>query len=234
MDVEPNLAGVSLALSQPSRCAILLALMGGVALPASELAYRAGITCQTASAHLKLLTETGLITATRSGRHRYYELTSPLVAELVETLSILAPKKPRESKKVGTTPLREARLCYDHLAGELGVRITNAMISNKVIVRDGTKFQLLPRGKKFLNGIGVDIEQAHKTRRSFARACIDWSERQPHLAGALGAAISARFFDLQWLAKNPDDRSVRLTISGAQEMGRIFGIATSDFLCHPE
>lgn len=224
VDVEPDLATVSFALSQPSRCAILQALMGGVALPASELAYRAGVSNATTSAHLKHLTGAGLIRVIQTGRHRYYELTGHVVAEIVEALSVLAPKRPLEHRKAGPAHLHRARLCYDHLAGELGVHLTNALLDRKLIVRTGELFELSPAGTEFLHAFGVDLAKAHGARRCFARICIDWSERQPHLAGSLGAAITDRLFQQQWIERSPDDRSVKTTALGEAEFSRVFDI----------
>lgn len=227
VDVEPDLRDVSLALSQPSRCAILQALMGGIALPASELAYRAGISNATASAHLKQLTNAGLIRPIQTGRHRYYELTNHVVAGIVEALSVLAPKRPRDLRKSGPTHLHKARLCYDHLAGELGVAVTNALMDRAHIKRRGDLIDLLPKGAVFLESIGVDIHSAMEARRCFARVCIDWSERQPHLAGALGAALTRYFIAEGWIVRNPDDRSVETTPRGAAELSRLFGVGVT-------
>lgn len=224
VDVETDLATVSFALSQPSRCAILQALMGGMALSASELSYRAEVSNATTSAHLKHLMNAGLIRVTQTGRHRYYELTGHVVAEIVETLSVLAPRKLRKPRQVGTVRLRDARLCYDHLAGRLGVQLTNALQVNGSIVRNGDLFELQPSGAEFFSRFGLDISKAYGSRRCFARSCVDWSERQPHLAGALGAVVTDRLFDLGWIVRSRNDRSVTVTREGARGLHREFGI----------
>lgn len=224
--VEPDLTAVSFALSQTSRCAILQALMGGVALPASELAYQAGISNSSTSAHLKLLLEMGLIRAIQTGRHRYYELTSHVVAEIVEAMSVLAPKKARLRKQNACKGnLRCARLCYDHLAGRLGVSITNSMCSSGFIVRTEEEFELSQEGSRFLSDLGVSLLKPKQSRRSFAKPCIDWSERQAHVAGFLGASLATRLLELGWVIRSIEDRSLVVPDEGMKELTRVFKLS---------
>lgn len=227
VDAAPDLS-VALASfgASPSRAAILEALMGGQALPASELAYRAGVTNQTASGHLAKLEAAGLVTVRKTGRHRYYALTGPAVAESLEVLMRVAPTaKAAKLPRGMTTEMRTARMCYDHLAGMLGVAVTGALERRGDLAPDGDDFALTPQGEDRLSAFGVDILGARKARRAFARQCIDWSERRPHIAGALGAAIAHRLIDLEWIRRHPDNRTLTLTDEGRVGLCDAFEIA---------
>jgi DNA-binding transcriptional ArsR family regulator len=227
VDAEPDLSfALASVAASPSRAAILEALMGGQALPASELAYRAGVTNQTASGHLAKLEAAGLVVVRKTGRHRYYALTGPAVADSLEMFMQVAPaaKAPRLPRGM-TAEMRTARMCYDHLAGMLGVAVTSALERRGDLAQDGDDFALTPRGEDRLLAFGVDIAGARKARRAFARQCVDWSERRPHIAGALGAAIAHRLIDLGWVRRHPDNRSLTLPDAGRVGLCDAFEIA---------
>lgn len=209
-----DLSGIGKLLASSSRVEILGALMGGQALPASELAYRAHITNQTASGHLILLEQAGLVKQRACGRHRYYELASPGIAEMLEGFST-AFQLPLVMKN-GKVPdnLKKCRFCYDHLAGELGVRITDALVDRDVLVPVERDYHVLSEQPALLSDIGIFVSDVRKKKRHFSRQCVDWSERRPHVAGALGAALASRFIELGWIARTRDDRSVRITDNG--------------------
>lgn len=227
MDAAPDLAFALASFgASPSRAAILEALMGGQALPASELAYRAGVTNQTASGHLAKLEAAGLVVVRKTGRHRYYALTGPAVAESLEVLMRVAPSARTARLPRGmTTEMRKARMCYDHLAGMLGVAVTIALERRGDLVPEGDDFALTPQGEDRLSAFGVDVSRARKARRAFARQCVDWSERRSHIAGALGAAIAHRLFDLGWIRRHPDNRSLTLTEEGRVGLCDAFEVA---------
>src|SRR5690606_9752140 len=184
----------------------------------SELAFAAGVTPQTASSHLAKLTDAGLLAVEKQGRHRYYRLAGPAVAEALEPLSHLAPgsrvpeRRQAQLRRVGE--LRLARFCYDHLAGRLGVALTDALIKRRFLRREESDFRLGPSGRAFLEELGVDVVAAEGQRRHFARCCLDWSERRPHLGGALGAALADQLLRRKWLRRDRTPRKAVVTALG--------------------
>ncbi|MFE0752599.1 ArsR/SmtB family transcription factor [Inquilinus sp. NPDC058860] len=217
-----DLASLSSLIGDPSRALILSALFGGEALPAGELAFRARVTPQTASSHLAKLTEAGLVAVERMGRHRYYRLSGPEIGSLLERMMTIAWKPAVERSRV-PAPLRDGRMCYDHLAGRLGVAVTDALVARGVLARGDDAFALTETGAAWFAALGIDAAALRDGRRSFARHCIDWSERRPHLAGALGAAVAERFVDRGWIRRDRDSRAVALTEDGRAALARIFG-----------
>ena len=209
-----HLIEIGKVLASTSRVKMLASLMGGQALPASELAFRAGISNASASEHLALLQRSGLVVVRRCGRHRYYELKDESVGRVLEQLAGISPQIGKE--KLSTVPegLRKARFCYDHLAGEIGVKITDALVSNGAISPVGKDYVLSSEAPEALVSLGVDLPTLRGSKRYFARQCIDWSERRPHVAGALGAAIASRMLELDWIVRSRNDRSVDLTEAG--------------------
>jgi DNA-binding transcriptional ArsR family regulator len=226
MNAEPELATIAALIGDPTRAAILSALMSGQALPASELAYRAQITPQTTSAHLAKLVEGGLLSMTTAGRHRYYRLKNAEVARALEALAVISPlpkaKSPRETAAL--RDLHFARTCYDHLAGQLGVAITQALLDKNWLVLVDTDFQVTPAGMDWLASWNIDAQQLRKGRRLFACACLDWSERRYHLAGALGAAIASKLFEEKWAMRVAGNRAVRLTEAGRKRLKHELGL----------
>src|SRR5919202_1164606 len=225
MQGPPKMHGVDLSavgalLAEPARAAILLALAGGVALPASELAQRAGVTPSTTSTHLARLLSVGWVAVERHGRHRYYRLASPQVAAVLEHLACVAPVVPVRSLRAQqqNDALRLARSCYDHLAGKLGVALADALVQQDVLRVEGSDFVLMPQGAMFLRQHGVDVPEATRRRRALARRCLDWSERRDHLAGALGAAVFATWTARGWVVRQADSRAVRLTSVGLAQL----------------
>ncbi len=228
MHTDPSLATVAGLIGDATRAAILLELMGGRALTATELATRAEVAPSTASDHLARLVGGGLLSCVAQGRHRYYRLASAEVARVVEALGVLTPPA-REAARFEPElvhSLRFARTCYDHLAGQLGVAIADALIERQILVPEGDGFRLTPDGERWLANLGVDVARARRLRRAFARACLDWTERRPHLAGALGSALLARLLDLGWLERIDGERAVELTPLGQAGLGAELGIGT--------
>ncbi|MGD0051944.1 MAG: metalloregulator ArsR/SmtB family transcription factor [Vulcanimicrobiaceae bacterium] len=223
---EPDVAEVAALLAEPTRAAILFALLDGRERPASELASRAGASPQAASAHLAKLVGGGLLAVTAAGRQRLFRLASPDVAHAVEALATLA--KPAQVVALSQTTtmqrLRAARSCYDHLAGRLGIAVTDHFLERRALRRVGDAFELTRHGATVFRELEIDVERAPTGRRPFARACTDWTERRPHLAGLLGARILHRFVAAGWLARNASDRALRITPEGQRELEQRFRI----------
>ena len=225
MGHAPVVTDVAALLGDPSRAAMLDALMDGDARPAGELARRAGVAPSTASEHLMRLVEGRLLVVEPRGRERRYRLASADVTEVLEALSRLGSEAPVNSLRAAgrTEALRAARTCYDHLAGRFGVAVTEALVARDVLdIRDGS-FALTDDGEVFLVNLGVDVAGARAHKRVFARACLDWSERRPHLAGALGAALADAALDQGWVRRRPNDRALRVTPKGAAELRELLG-----------
>ena len=215
-------------LAVPARATILLALADGRARPATELARAARISAPTASEHLERLTRGGLLVVEREGRHRYFRLRDPEhVVGLLEALAALAPA-PRgpapADQAFASSALRRGRTCYRHLAGVLGVAITDALVGEGWLKLDGRLYDLSDAGARELGSLGLDVEGARRARRTFARACLDWSERRYHLAGALGSALCDRLFEAGWVERNGDSRITRVTPSGRRVLRQRLGI----------
>lgn len=226
MNADVNIAAAAALIADPTRAAFLDELLDGRALPAGELARRAGVTASTASNHLAKLIEGGLVSVERSGRHRYFRLASPTVAQALEALSAVAPAKPVRSLRQSQVAeaLRSGRTCYDHLAGVLGVRLTQTLVESGSLTSNDSGFELTPAGESRLTEFGIDLPAARRSRRAFAPRCLDWSERRHHLAGALGAALLHRFLDLGWIARADSSRAVQVTPVGQSGLLETFGL----------
>lgn len=198
---------------------MLSALMAGRALTASELAQVAGVTVQTASSHLSKLSDGGLIIARKQGRHRYFTLSGDDVARVLEGLMGLAERT--LAKPVRTGPrdpgLRKARICYDHLAGEMGVDLFSAFVDRGFIADSSDDLAVTEKGHLFFAGFGLDMEALETSRRPVCRPCLDWSARRTHLAGGLGAAILSHFTDRKWAWRVPETRVVEFSPKGLKE-----------------
>jgi len=209
VDVSP----VAALLGDPARARMAQALHDGRALPAGELARRAGVSASTASQHLARLVDGGLLAVERTGRHRYFRLANVEVAHAIEALAAIAPPAPVRSLRdaaIGDA-LAEARTCYDHLAGKLGVQVADALLDHGALVALADGFGPGEKIETALATLGI---RSLPERRPFALRCIDWSERRPHVAGALGAAICSRAFEAGWIERLPASRAVRVTAAG--------------------
>src|SRR6187549_1903504 len=203
MKAGPDIAMVASLVGDPARSNMLTALMTGRALTASELAHQAGITPQTASSHLAKLEAGGLIEPEKQGRHRYYRLTGPDVAGVLEGLAGLAERAGHTRVRTGPKEpaLRRARICYDHLAGDLGVQMLDSMRAQKLIRQTERVIELTTQGSRFVaEELKIDPATLAHPRRPVCKACLDWSERRHHLAGTLGAAIMISFTAMKWAA----------------------------------
>jgi hypothetical protein len=208
---------------------MMAALNDGRALPAGRLARLAAVTPATASGHLARLVDSGLLSVERSGRHRYFRLASDDVAHAVEALAAIAPRAPVASLRGANaaSALAEARTCYDHLAGKLGVAVTEALRQRGALRRLDGVFVAGREAETVLGTLGVDFDAVASARRPFALSCLDWSERRPHVAGALGAAIATRALAAGWVRRHDDSRALHVTNTGrdvfAAELGVTLG-----------
>jgi DNA-binding transcriptional ArsR family regulator len=218
MQSQPDLAAAATLLAEPARAELVLAALADGPLSASELASRAGISRSTASGHLRRLVEGGFLVVAAHGRSRRYELAGPDVAEAVEALSRVAPPRPARSLREAhrNELIREARTCYDHLAGGLGVAFAGALERRGVVARSNGDFALGRRAEAELDALGIELEPLAQLRRPLVRGCLDWSERELHVAGALGAALTARLFELGCIVRRDGTRSVGLTETGRE------------------
>ncbi len=215
-------------LAVPSKAAILAALMSGQSLPASELAFRSATSFQTTSFHLKQLLQDGFLDVRCLGRHRYYTLKSQTVAEVLEKLSILTPVlREKQSSKGQTEAMRRARMCYDHIAGRLGVSMMESFRAHGYLSssrQTAGDLELTAKGEAYFSGLGINVQSVENSRRKMAYECIDWSERTPHLAGLLGALLSQSFQERGWIRKHSTDRALILTPSGRRALPRRVGL----------
>ncbi len=226
MSANPDIASIAALIADPARATMLSALMDDVALPAGELARLAKVTPQTASAHLARLLKGNLISVMKTGRHRYFRLSNRDVAQILESLALIAPVSKTHSLKesLERKSIYRARTCYDHLAGELGVRLTQTLCEQGVIQLHGEAYEVTCEGETWLNIFGVDCLELQRKHRVFVRACLDWSERKPHLAGALGAAILQRLFAQKWIIRISGSRAVKITEAGLSYFKTEFNI----------
>jgi DNA-binding transcriptional ArsR family regulator len=218
MDSEPDLAAAAALVAQPARAELVLAVLADGPLTASELAARAGIARSTASGHLGRLVAGGFLAVSGRGRNRYYELSGADVAEAVEALSRVGPQRAPRSLREATRNelLREARTCYDHLAGRLGVAFAGALERRGIVQRIDGDYALGREAAAELALLGIELEPLSAQRRPLLRGCLDWSERELHVAGSLGAALTARLFELGCIARRDATRSVAVTEAGRE------------------
>jgi len=215
-----EMAFVAGAIADPTRGRMLMSLMRGQALTATELALDGGVTPSTASSHLTRLIEAGLVSVARQGRHRYFRIARPEVAEMLEGMANLASSCGRGIVTGPRDPaLRYARVCYDHLAGEAAVRLLERLREHQLLVGDDDSLGLSPRGEKWATTLGIDLSALRTRRRMLCRPCLDWSERRTHLAGSLGAAILDRMVALRYVRRTTG-RAVTLSENGARLIER--------------
>jgi DNA-binding transcriptional ArsR family regulator len=222
------IAAVGELIGEPARAAILIALLDGKSRTAGELALTANISAQSASAHLSKLVDGGLLKMDRSGRHRYYSMAGPDVAHALEALGSISTL-PR-SHVVATRArvpddMYTARSCYDHLAGRIAVELSDALEKSEIIRPCGKQdYELGRAGRAWFANLGIDVDSLRRSRRAFARQCLDWTERRPHVAGALGAALCSRLIALGWIASRRDTRALRITPRGVRELHSRLGV----------
>lgn len=223
---EIAVARIAGAIGEPARARMLFCLMDGHSRTSTELAIVADVATSTASAHLNRLKAEHLVRVITQGKHRFYSLEGPKVAKVLEGLSVLVDQ-PRPKFTPNTpTRLRAARVCYDHMAGHLGVLLHDRFNQLKWLshTSNSDSYDLTPDGVKAVDALGVDVEEIRRLRRRFAYACLDWSERRPHIGGALGAAMLKLAIRRKWVAQDLDSRAIRVTNTGRREMLARFGV----------
>jgi len=213
----PNIAAIAALVGDPARANMLTALMHGQALTATELAQEAGVMLSTASGHLGKLQDAGLVDIEKQGRHRYFRLSGADVAGVLEGLMGVAARTGHLRVRTGPRDpeLRRARVCYDHLAGDAAVRMYERLQAAGMIAATGGMLRLTKAGERFFSALGIDVDAFANRRRPLCRACLDWSERRHHLAGALGAALLDHIYDRGWARRAANSRVVTFTKSGA-------------------
>ena len=230
MITGPIIAEIAALVGDPARATMVAALLDGRALTASELALAARITPQTASTHLAKLTEAGVLSVVRNGRHRHFRLASPTVADMIDGIVAVAlAKRPRyRPLSPQARALGAARICYDHLAGRLSVDLTDSFVARKYVVLDEEAAEITATGTRFFTEFGIELPTLGSTHRHVCRLCLDWTERRPHIAGAVGAAITKRYFDLGWMERMKRSHAVIVTPLGRQGFQETFGIDASE------
>ena len=229
---KPNLAlaEIGALLGDPARANILAALIDGRAFTATELSGIAGVAPQTTSGHLAKLTAANLLALEKQGRHRYYRLASPLVANMLESVVALAvvqlPARHSRPLRIDEE-MRNARSCYDHLAGRLGVALADALVARGDIVLDEDGGEVTAAGAEFFCEFGAALKP-RGSRRTLCRPCLDWSERRWHLAGAAGAALFGRCLELKWIERRRDTRALTITAAGTRGFAQTFGVRLSE------
>jgi DNA-binding transcriptional ArsR family regulator len=221
-----DIAPVAALLADRTRAAMLTVLLDGRPLPAGELARTAGVSAATASSHLARLLDGDLVSVVKQGRHRYYRLKGAEVAAVIEALSSISPpvevRSLRQSRQ--GKALARARTCYDHLAGRAGAALFEAMLGQGLIEPSAPEaYEVTDKGEECFGAIGVDVRKARASRRRFAGHCLDWTERRPHLNGALGAAVTGRLIELGWFERGAVRRALVLTEKGRGGLADIFG-----------
>lgn len=219
------------AIGNPHRMQILTLLMEGRAFTAKELSYGVDIDPAAGSLHLNTLVSSGLISCIKQGRFKYYRLASTEVAHLIETMMTIIPEKKRKLRHLPDKALCDARYCFDHLAGSLGVRIYDCLIENGYLEQQEKRYSITSTGISFLEKSGVKTEQLQGGHRKFAYSCLDWSERRYHLAGALGAAIADSFFCNGWIKRDKSSRRVFVTPEGEVALSSLFPHPGNDDMC---
>jgi DNA-binding transcriptional ArsR family regulator len=226
---EVAVARVAGAIGEPARARMLFCLMDGDARTSTELAVVGDVSTSTASAHLNRLKTERLVKVITQGKHRFYSLDGPKVARVLEGLSVLVDQPHRKFVPNTPTRLRAARVCYDHLAGHLGVSLHDRFNELKWLSRTPAEaddaYDLTAEGVKALAGLGVDVDEIRALRRRFAYACLDWSERRPHIGGALGSALLHAALKRKWVSRDLDSRAIQVTNAGRRELLARFGIA---------
>lgn len=226
--MEANIAVPAALIGDPVRAALLLALLDDRSMPATALASMAGVSAQVASNHLAKLMAGGLLNVTTRGRHRYYRLAGPEVARALEALAVLGPPPPMLERQYNAKArrLRAARSCYDHLAGQLGVALADALEQNGLLTAsDPERYMLSGAGRQCLECLGIDLAAFGKGEKPHARPCVDWTERRRHLAGPLAARLFTRLLELGWVQRGAESRAILITPSGYLGLRQNFGLA---------
>ncbi|HEY5406083.1 MAG TPA: helix-turn-helix transcriptional regulator [Ginsengibacter sp.] len=224
-ELQKHFGEIAALLGEKSRAAMLWNLLDGKAYTATELATGADISPQSASNHLLQLVQANILVVERQGRHRYYRYFNDKVAEIIENMASLVPaEKVSLQKSDKPSGIKYARTCYDHLAGKFGVELNNSMMKKKILIVKNNIYLVSPSGKKWFTDLGIDVEDVQNLKRKFAFPCLDWSERKPHIGGALGAAFLHIMLSDDWIRKVANTREVIITGKGRKELQNRLGL----------
>jgi DNA-binding transcriptional ArsR family regulator len=226
MDTEEQFGQMASLLGEPARAKILWALLDGKAFTATELAWRAEVSPQSASMHLGKLVQAGWLSVEHQGRHRYYQLATREVAYAIEAIANLLPADKRDpiAAPLSNGHIKYCRSCYDHLAGRTGVAVTDAMLRKNLLQLADGRFEVTGAGVKWLAALEIDVEELKSLRRAFAKPCLDWSERRHHLAGSLGAALLEKMLADDWLRRVRHSRAIVVTAKGEKKFSQLLGL----------
>lgn len=224
MKEVPDISRIATLIGDPARANMLNALMSGKVLTATELAHEAGVTVQTASSHLRQLQEGGLLALSKQGRHKYFTLANEEVAQVLESLTNFAFGSGHTRTRTGpkNAELRKARVCYNHLAGEMGIRLFDSLSAQGLLCHTQDGLGLTGEGQGFVTGFGIDLSTLNSKKSPLCKECLDWSERRYHLAGSLGRALLNRFEALDWAKRVPNSRIIRFTPHGQAAFDQAF------------
>jgi len=225
MKEGPDIAHIAALIGDPARANMLTALMSGKALTATELAQEAGVTLQTTSSHLAKMSDGGLLRLRKQGRHKYFSLASDDVAKVLEALMGLAAGSGHSRTRTGPKDqaLRKARVCYNHLAGDMGTRMYDSLVGKKHLTLKGDDLRLTASGVDLMSQLGIDVSGLQLNRAPLCRECLDWSERKSHLAGSLGRALLRQFEDLDWAKRDKMSRAILFSKTGEARFRELFG-----------
>jgi DNA-binding transcriptional ArsR family regulator len=226
IQMEDQFIKTASLIGDPTRASILWTLLDGRAFTATELAIAVSTSPQNISMHLGKLLEADLLSVEKQGRHKYYRFSNKEVAYAVEAMANLVPK-PKVSLKNKTEnypPIKFCRTCYDHLAGKIGVALTDNLLEQKIITETNTSFEITSEGKKWFADFGINLEEAQKQKRMFLKPCLDWSERRNHIAGSVGALLFNKMLKEDWLRRTKDSRAISITGKGEKELWKYFKI----------
>jgi DNA-binding transcriptional ArsR family regulator len=220
-------SSITSLIGEPARATMLWKMLEGKAFTATELAVSADVSAQSASMHLTKLVNAKLLAVATQGRHKYYRLASAEVAYVLESISNLVPNDKlitEESKEISQHDIKYCRTCYDHLAGRVGVALTDRLEKKKIIVSAGQEFDVSSAGAKWFGALDISVDDLRKQRRAFARKCLDWSERRYHLSGSLGASLFEKMIEMKWLRRIKESRRITLTTIGQEKMYKLLGL----------
>jgi DNA-binding transcriptional ArsR family regulator len=229
MDVEEQFSHLASLIGEPARSKMLWSLLDGRAFTATELSLMADVSPQSGSMHLNKLVQAELLVVERQGRHRYYKFSSRNVAYAIEAIANLLPAEKAVSRDnlLANGHIKFCRSCYDHLAGKMGVALTDSLLKQDLIATEGSQYKVTTTGLKWFTHLGVDIDELKARRRVFARQCLDWSERRHHIAGSLGAVLLEKMLAEDWIRKTKNSRALVVTAKGEKKLYELLGLTIS-------
>lgn len=224
--MENQFKQIAALIGDPTRAVIMWTLLDGKAFTATELAITANTSPQNISMHLAKLVQSDLLCAEKQGRHKYYRFSNKEIAYAIEAMANLIPHSsiPKKSIIEKYSPIKHCRTCYDHLAGKIGVALTDSLLEQKIIVDNKNVFEISPKGEKWFSDFGINVDEVKKQRRLFLKPCLDWSERRNHIAGSLATSIFDKMVSNDWLRKTNDSRAIIITGKGEKELYEYFKI----------